>query len=181
MSFNPVLHPQARLQAQQKDDLGDGIGSKRRRAGKPDPLTAMTEFKKRLKTSTEDSTDTSQSASTAKGTPSQEPEPQKQEEQKGENKELNPDLEGTFAAVWKEGDEESTSDWHATHGLKFHTTADRAYAMDALRAKETLETFDPHGSAGNRELVAEKAKRQSELLMERRRTQDKTAAKSKPK
>merc|ERR1712216_473997 len=39
----------------------------------------------------------------------------------------------SFSDIWKEGEEESTSDWLSGSGLKFHTTADKAFSMDSKR------------------------------------------------
>mmetsp|Transcript_79131 Transcript_79131/g.218962 ORF Transcript_79131/g.218962 Transcript_79131/m.218962 type:complete len:226 (-) Transcript_79131:200-877(-) len=220
MAFNPVLHPQARLQAQQKDDLDGGIAPKRRKADKAEILKSLNAFKKRLKptavaeqpsmapelpaalaaphsvsTSSQEgggggsgagAREALTSVGAAEGARSACEEDACATTAASSERatvvaaadaasaaEPAAELRGTFAEVWHEGDEQSAADWHTSSGLKFHTTADKAYAIDARRAKEHLETFDPLGAGGNREVVAEKAKRRGELLAERRREQEK--------
>eukprot|EP00927_Polykrikos_kofoidii_P068557 TRINITY_DN63905_c0_g1_i1.p1 TRINITY_DN63905_c0_g1~~TRINITY_DN63905_c0_g1_i1.p1 ORF type:complete len:252 (-),score=47.59 TRINITY_DN63905_c0_g1_i1:93-848(-) len=68
----------------------------------------------------------------------------------------------TFSQIWQEGEEESTADWLTGGGLKFHTTADKAFAMDSKRFKETLDTSDKRD---NREALAEDARRRGEMKM----------------
>jgi len=79
---------------------------------------------------------------------------------------VDPDKRLTFADIWQEGEEESSTDWLRGSGLKFHTTADRAYEMAEKRFKESVETCDP---LENRELAAQANKRRGELLVERRK------------
>mmetsp|Transcript_63281 Transcript_63281/g.150934 ORF Transcript_63281/g.150934 Transcript_63281/m.150934 type:complete len:504 (+) Transcript_63281:98-1609(+) len=80
--------------------------------------------------------------------------------------------EGTFSAIWEEGDEESTTDWLAGGGLKFHTSADKAFKLESLKAKEQLEIFDPLAAKGNNEVMAEQRKRRSEQLKPSLRRQE---------
>lgn len=68
-----------------------------------------------------------------------------------------------FNDIWKEGDEETDSDWLSGKGLKFHTTADKAFSMDSKKFKESVQTFDP---LGNREANADQDKRRGEMKME---------------
>lgn len=68
-----------------------------------------------------------------------------------------------FAEIWKEGDEESSSDWLSGGGLKFHTTADKAFSMDSKRFKEIVECHDP---LENQEAAAERARKRGERKME---------------
>lgn len=73
--------------------------------------------------------------------------------------------------IWKasEGDEEESGDWLQGKGLKFHTTADKAFSMAAKRFKESVECHDP--LAG--EAAADQAKKRSELRMAEMRRQNK--------
>merc|ERR1712176_447985 len=48
----------------------------------------------------------------------------------------DPEERKTLSDLWKEGDEEADSDWLSGTGLKFHTTADKAFAMDSKRFKD---------------------------------------------
>eukprot|EP00929_Paragymnodinium_shiwhaense_P054192 TRINITY_DN27155_c0_g1_i1.p1 TRINITY_DN27155_c0_g1~~TRINITY_DN27155_c0_g1_i1.p1 ORF type:complete len:259 (-),score=74.27 TRINITY_DN27155_c0_g1_i1:226-1002(-) len=68
-----------------------------------------------------------------------------------------------FNDIWQEGDEEGDTDWLNGNGLKFHTTADKAFSMDQKKFKEATDSSK--GTAQNREAVAEQAKRQSEIRM----------------
>lgn len=72
--------------------------------------------------------------------------------------------EGTFASIWQEGDEASTSDWLAGSGLKFHVTADKAFEMQSRKAKEQFELFDPLAAKGNAEILAEVRKKHAEHI-----------------
>mmetsp|Transcript_137535 Transcript_137535/g.383575 ORF Transcript_137535/g.383575 Transcript_137535/m.383575 type:complete len:517 (+) Transcript_137535:40-1590(+) len=72
--------------------------------------------------------------------------------------------EGTFSAIWDEGDEESSKDWLAGGGLKFHVSADKAFKLESLKARENLEIFDPLAAKGNEELLAENRKRRAEQM-----------------
>eukprot|EP00933_Yihiella_yeosuensis_P034679 TRINITY_DN2815_c1_g3_i4.p1 TRINITY_DN2815_c1_g3~~TRINITY_DN2815_c1_g3_i4.p1 ORF type:complete len:259 (-),score=86.41 TRINITY_DN2815_c1_g3_i4:113-889(-) len=68
-----------------------------------------------------------------------------------------------------EGEEGDDNDWLGGKGLKFHTTADKAFSMDQKKFKETVQSKD--GEAKNRELLADQAKKKAELRMaEFRRT-----------
>merc|ERR1712183_753891 len=69
----------------------------------------------------------------------------------------------TFSEIWKEGDEEGDGDWLNGQGLKFHTTADKAFSMDSKKFKETLQSSE---SGQNREAEAEQARRRGEAKME---------------
>jgi len=77
--------------------------------------------------------------------------------------------DGTFAAIWAEGDEEADKDWLSGGGLKFHVTADKAFKLDRDRARETLDIFDPLAARGNAEQLADARKRVSEKLVPQRR------------
>merc|ERR1712232_305868 len=83
----------------------------------------------------------------------------KESEKKDEKKE-----EGTFAAIWEEGDDEADADWLSGAGLKFHASGDKAFKMAAMKARENLEIFDPLASTGNSELIADARKKRSEQL-----------------
>merc|ERR1711953_81639 len=72
--------------------------------------------------------------------------------------------EGTFAAVWQEGEEESDKNWLGGAGLKFHASGDKAFKMAAMKARENLEIFDPLASTGNSEIIADARKKRSEQL-----------------
>lgn len=69
----------------------------------------------------------------------------------------------TFNEIWKEGEGEAEEDWLGGKGLKFHTTADKAFAMDSKKFKEATQTSD---SSENREAAAAQAKKQGEMKME---------------
>jgi len=90
------------------------------------------------------------------------------ESKNGKKSEPQPE-DGTFAAIWKEGDEEADEDWLSTSGLKFHVSADKAFKLDRDRARETLEIFDPLAAKGNSEVLAEARKKASEKLVPQRR------------
>lgn len=72
------------------------------------------------------------------------------------------DKKVTFSEIWKEGDEESEKDWLGGGGLKFHTTADKAFSMDSGRFKEACAS---KVSAENREAAADEAKKRGEIRM----------------
>jgi len=72
--------------------------------------------------------------------------------------------EGTFSAVWDEGDEESTKDWLGGGGLKFHVSADKAFKLESMKARDNLEIFDPLAARGNDEVLAEERKRRAEQM-----------------
>lgn len=67
----------------------------------------------------------------------------------------------SFNDIWKEGEEESTSDWLNGGGLKFHTTADKAFSLESKRFKE----MDSGNAAQNREAAADQEKKQAEMRM----------------
>mmetsp|Transcript_2277 Transcript_2277/g.8935 ORF Transcript_2277/g.8935 Transcript_2277/m.8935 type:complete len:283 (-) Transcript_2277:117-965(-) len=69
----------------------------------------------------------------------------------------------TFAEIWKEGDEEGDSDWLTGGGLKFHTTADKAFSMDSKRFKESAAATGM--SAENAEAEAERSRKRAEMRM----------------
>mmetsp|Transcript_37843 Transcript_37843/g.87885 ORF Transcript_37843/g.87885 Transcript_37843/m.87885 type:complete len:508 (+) Transcript_37843:13-1536(+) len=96
------------------------------------------------------------------------------EKNKGSEKE-----DGTFAAIWDEGDEESTADWLSGTGLKFHTSSDKAFKLESLKARENLEIFDPLAAKGNDEVLAEVRKRRSEQM--RPTLRHKASSKAPPK
>mmetsp|Transcript_28836 Transcript_28836/g.66468 ORF Transcript_28836/g.66468 Transcript_28836/m.66468 type:complete len:243 (-) Transcript_28836:63-791(-) len=75
----------------------------------------------------------------------------------------DPDNPISFSQIWQEGDEQTSENWLAGGGLKFHTTADKAFAMDSRRFKESVETQD--ASAENREAMAEIARKRGESKM----------------
>lgn len=77
--------------------------------------------------------------------------------------------DGTFAAIWNEGDEEADTDWLSGGGLKFHVTADKAFKLDRDRARSTLEIFDPLAARGNSEVLADARKKASDKLVPQRR------------
>mmetsp|Transcript_22641 Transcript_22641/g.52825 ORF Transcript_22641/g.52825 Transcript_22641/m.52825 type:complete len:272 (+) Transcript_22641:80-895(+) len=74
----------------------------------------------------------------------------------------DPDNPITFSQIWQEGDEQGSGDWLTGQGLKFHTTADKAFAMDSRRFKEAVEGQE---GAENREALAEQARRRGEAKM----------------
>jgi len=80
--------------------------------------------------------------------------------------------EGTFSAIWEEGDEESSKDWLTGAGLKFHVSADKAFKLDSLKARENLEIFDPLAAKGNDEILAEARKKRSEQMRPLSRRKD---------
>mmetsp|Transcript_4114 Transcript_4114/g.7536 ORF Transcript_4114/g.7536 Transcript_4114/m.7536 type:complete len:254 (+) Transcript_4114:58-819(+) len=67
--------------------------------------------------------------------------------------------------IWKAGegadDDHSAADWLGGQGLKFHTTADKAFSMAEKRFKET----DGPDVVANREAAASLAKKRSEMRM----------------
>ena len=69
------------------------------------------------------------------------------------------------------GDDEdgSAGDWLGGDGLKFHTTADKAFSMANKRFKDA----DGPDVAANREVAASIAKKQSEARMAEMRRQQK--------
>lgn len=78
----------------------------------------------------------------------------------------------SFSEIWAEGDEESSADWLSGKGLKFHTTADKAFSMDQKKFKEAVEVFDP---LENREAQADRAKKRNEVRMDEFRRAQKPA------
>eukprot|EP00931_Biecheleriopsis_adriatica_P087427 TRINITY_DN618_c1_g1_i2.p1 TRINITY_DN618_c1_g1~~TRINITY_DN618_c1_g1_i2.p1 ORF type:complete len:267 (+),score=94.72 TRINITY_DN618_c1_g1_i2:38-838(+) len=90
-----------------------------------------------------------------------------------ESKASTPDSDERLSMndIWKAGeaDEEEGGNWLDGKGLKFHTTADKAFSMAKGRFKEAVECHDP---LENREAAADLAKKRSELRMaEMRRKQ----------
>jgi len=77
--------------------------------------------------------------------------------------------DGTFAAIWREGDEAADEDWLGGGGLKFHVSADKAFKLDRDRAANTLEIFDPLAADGNHEVLADARKKHSEKCIPQRR------------
>mmetsp|Transcript_35382 Transcript_35382/g.75432 ORF Transcript_35382/g.75432 Transcript_35382/m.75432 type:complete len:241 (+) Transcript_35382:129-851(+) len=69
----------------------------------------------------------------------------------------------SFNDIWKEGEEEGDADWLSGGGLKFHTTADKAFAMDSKKFKES--TASSSTAAGNAEAEAERSRKRAELRM----------------
>jgi len=72
--------------------------------------------------------------------------------------------EGTFAAIWQEGDEDGEEDWLGGDGLKFHVSADKAFKLESLKARDNLEIFDPLAAKGNAEILAHARKRRSDQM-----------------
>mmetsp|Transcript_54090 Transcript_54090/g.118432 ORF Transcript_54090/g.118432 Transcript_54090/m.118432 type:complete len:510 (-) Transcript_54090:38-1567(-) len=83
------------------------------------------------------------------------------EEQKDEEEEKDKKEEGTFSAIWHEGEEEGDKDWLTGGGLKFHVSGDKAFKLASDKARERLEIFDPLAAKGNDEVLAEARKRRS--------------------
>ncbi|CAK9060641.1 Pentatricopeptide repeat-containing protein At2g31400 [Durusdinium trenchii] len=83
----------------------------------------------------------------------------KMQELKGQAPDFDERL--TMNEIWKagEGGEEDSGDWLEGQGLKFHTTADKAFSMASQRFK------DSNVEVENRELAASFVKKQSELRM----------------
>lgn len=81
------------------------------------------------------------------------------EEKKGQVPE-----DGTFAAIWREGDEEADEDWLEGAGLKFHVSGDKAFKLASQREGKALEIFDPLAAKGNDELLAEDRKRRAKAM-----------------
>jgi len=77
--------------------------------------------------------------------------------------------DGTFAALWQEGDEAADEDWLNGNGLKFHVSADKAFKLDRDRAEKTLEIFDPLARQGNQEVLAQARKKYSENAIPQKR------------
>lgn len=73
--------------------------------------------------------------------------------------------EGTFAAIWQEGDDEIDGDWLDGHGLKFQASADKAFKLRTDKEKSRLEIFDPLAAAGNKELIANEQKNRSKMMV----------------
>ena len=69
------------------------------------------------------------------------------------------------------GDDEdgSAAGWLGGDGLKFHTTADKAFSMAAKRFKDS----DGPDASENREVAASIAKKRSEMRMAEMRQQQK--------
>jgi len=80
--------------------------------------------------------------------------------------------EGTFSAIWDEGDEEGDEDWLSGAGLKFHTSADKAFKLEAMKAREQLEIFDPLAARGNNEILANARKKRSQIQEPQKRRKD---------
>jgi len=71
---------------------------------------------------------------------------------------------GTLSAIWEEGDDEGDDDWLAGGGLKFHTSADKAFKMESIKARENFKIFDPLAASGNNEIVALEKKKRTDNL-----------------
>merc|ERR1711924_522575 len=69
--------------------------------------------------------------------------------------------EDGLAAIWEEGEEESTVDWLNGGGLAF---GDKAHKLAGGKAKETLEIFDPLAAAGDEVLLERARQRRSDQL-----------------
>jgi len=76
--------------------------------------------------------------------------------------------EGTFASIYRgyaeEGDEEGDADWLSGGGLKF-SGKEKAWKLEADRAKTTIEIFDPLAAKGNAEILEEDRKRRNAKLL----------------
>merc|ERR1712070_262781 len=83
--------------------------------------------------------------------------------------------DGTFAAIWSEGEEEMDGSWlTGGAGLKFHASGDKAFKWAEQKAQSTkLEIFDPLGAGGNAEVIAEERKKRS-LQLQPRSMRDRT-------
>merc|ERR1712203_1349696 len=73
--------------------------------------------------------------------------------------------QGTFAAIWQEGEEEIDTDWLDGGGLKFHVSADKAFKPIYDKSKQNLEIFDPLAAKGNDEVLAEERKKRAAGMM----------------
>mmetsp|Transcript_24205 Transcript_24205/g.43304 ORF Transcript_24205/g.43304 Transcript_24205/m.43304 type:complete len:526 (-) Transcript_24205:15-1592(-) len=78
----------------------------------------------------------------------------------------------TIAFMWEEGDEETDKDWLTGGGLKFQTSADKAFKVGSQKASKTLEIFDPLAARGNAEVLEDaRKKRAAQLVPSLRRVQ----------
>lgn len=91
---------------------------------------------------------------------------EKSEDKKGKGSEPE---EGTFAAIWQEGEEEGDEDWLVGGGLKFHASGDKAFKLASDRQGKALEIFDPLAAKGNDELLAEERKKRAKQMQPVRR------------
>jgi len=100
------------------------------------------------------------------------------ENKKGADDEVAPDIQarkesaedGSLAAVWEEGEDESTTDWLSGGGLEFAAGKDRAFKL-ASTSKQCLEIFDPLAARGSAEILEmERKKRSDQLKPSLRRT-----------
>jgi len=106
----------------------------------------------------------------------------KEQEKKKDKKDLygfkngeNGDMEGTSNQLWKaaglgsdEEDEDDLGDWLNGGGLKFHTSADKAYKISYMKSKETLKIFDPLLHQGNEKVLADERKKATQQLEPRK-------------
>lgn len=60
--------------------------------------------------------------------------------------------EGSLAAVWEEGEDESTADWLSGGGLSFGVSEDKAFKL-ARTSKANLEIFDPLAATAPDEML----------------------------
>mmetsp|Transcript_40616 Transcript_40616/g.73120 ORF Transcript_40616/g.73120 Transcript_40616/m.73120 type:complete len:250 (-) Transcript_40616:56-805(-) len=68
----------------------------------------------------------------------------------------------TMNDIWKQAEEDTTENWLDGGGLKFHTTADKAFSMASGRFKEATASKE---QVENREAEADLAKKRSALRM----------------
>lgn len=80
--------------------------------------------------------------------------------------------EGTLAALWEEGEEESSRDWLSGGGLKFHVDDNKKFQLEVDRAIETIEIFDPLAAKGDQEVLNMVRKRRAEQLKPSLRRKD---------
>jgi len=92
--------------------------------------------------------------------------------QKEREKDKKESEEGTLAAIWEEGEEESTTDWLSGGGLKFHVDDNKKFQLEVDRAIETIEIFDPLAAKGDQEVLNMCRKRRAEQLKPSLRRKD---------
>lgn len=160
-------------------------GKEGKRKAAEDMVAQMKSFKSRVKSLTapmpsdgEEEEGEEKSEEDSKNKSKNKKEKKKEKKEKKDKKEEEAE-NGTFAAIWKEGDEETDKDWLGGGGLSFHVTADKAFKMDADRARATLEIFDPLAKQGNLEVLAHARKKASEGMIPMRRKGPGTVSKDK--
>lgn len=85
---------------------------------------------------------------------------------KADTKKVSAPEEGTFAAIWQEGEEEGDEDWLDGGGLKFHVSGDKAFKLASDREGKRLEIFDPLAAKGNDEVLAEERKKRAKGMQQ---------------